>query len=220
MAAIDVYLERGTKRTFACAVEWPGWCRSGRDEAAALGSLLSSAPRYAAALAYAPLRFRAPKDLVSFNVVQRLRGNATTDFGAPGAVPEADKRPLGDTELRRAVAILGAAWGALDEAASKARGKQLAKGPRGGGRDLAAIVRHVTEAEAGYLSALGWKAAPGATSYEQVRAAILDGLALSARGDIPARGPRGGRRWKPRFFVRRAAWHALDHAWEIEDRSR
>jgi hypothetical protein len=22
----------------------------------------------------------------------------------------------------------------------------------------------------------------------------------------------------PRYFVRRTAWHALDHAWEIEDR--
>jgi hypothetical protein len=25
--------------------------------------------------------------------------------------------------------------------------------------------------------------------------------------------------WSPRYFVRRSAWHALDHAWEIEDRS-
>ena len=35
---------------------------------------------------------------------------------------------------------------------------------------------------------------------------------------IPA-GPRGGKRWSARYFVRRAAWHVLDHAWEIEDRS-
>ena len=26
----DVYLEIAPKRTFACAVDWPGWCRSGR----------------------------------------------------------------------------------------------------------------------------------------------------------------------------------------------
>jgi hypothetical protein len=26
-------------------------------------------------------------------------------------------------------------------------------------------------------------------------------------------------RWKPRFFARRLLWHALDHLWEIEDRS-
>jgi hypothetical protein len=24
--------------------------------------------------------------------------------------------------------------------------------------------------------------------------------------------------WPPRYFVRRVAWHVLDHAWEIEDR--
>ena len=31
-APTDVYLELGTKRVFACALEWPGWCRGGRDE--------------------------------------------------------------------------------------------------------------------------------------------------------------------------------------------
>jgi hypothetical protein len=47
---------------------------------------------------------------------------------------------------------------------------------------------------------------------------MLDALEASARGEIPARGPRGGRRWSPRYFVRRATWHILDHVWEIEDR--
>jgi len=28
----------------------------------------------------------------------------------------------------------------------------------------------------------------------------------------------GGKRWTPQYFVRREAWHALDHTWEIEDR--
>jgi len=54
---------------------------------------------------------------------------------------------------------------------------------------------------------------------EQTRSAVLEGLAASAGGKIAARGPRGGVRWKPRFFVRRLLWHALDHLWEIEDRS-
>jgi len=35
----DVYLETGQKRVFAAAVDWPGWCRSGRDEASALQAL-------------------------------------------------------------------------------------------------------------------------------------------------------------------------------------
>ena len=52
----------------------------------------------------------------------------------------------------------------------------------------------------------------------ETRAAILDALARSARGELPKRGPRGGIRWPARYFARRVAWHELDHAWEIEDR--
>lgn len=40
----------------------------------------------------------------------------------------------------------------------------------------------------------------------------------AARGKELQVGPRGGKRWKPRYYVRRSAWHILDHAWEIEDR--
>src|SRR3990172_4687280 len=44
--SIDVYLEIGRKRIFAGAVEWPGWCRIGRDETAALRALFEAGPRY------------------------------------------------------------------------------------------------------------------------------------------------------------------------------
>ena len=30
--------------------------------------------------------------------------------------------------------------------------------------------------------------------------------------------PLAGRHWPQRYAVRRIAWHALDHTWEIEDR--
>ena len=49
--------------------------------------------------------------------------------------------------------------------------------------------------------------------------AMLEALAASVRGEVPETGPRGGKRWSARYFVRREAWHVLDHAWEIEDRS-
>ena len=81
--SIDVYVERGAKRTFVSAVEWPGWARSGRDEASALDALLVSAPRYAKVVASTGLGFRAPRAIPDLRVVQRLPGNATTDFGAP-----------------------------------------------------------------------------------------------------------------------------------------
>ena len=51
-----------------------------------------------------------------------------------------------------------------------------------------------------------------------LHAAILNGLVDSVAGKLPTHGPRGGKRWTARYFVRRAAWHVLDHVWEIEDR--
>jgi len=77
--------------------------------------------------------------------------------------------------------------------------------------------------DAGYLTRLGWKLKLGDgdeldEELRRTRQAILEALASTARGEHPARGPRGGVRWTPRYFVRRVAWHVLDHAWEIEDR--
>jgi hypothetical protein len=71
---------------------------------------------------------------------------------------------------------------------------------------------------------LGWKSvkADGDGPEQELartRQAILDALAASARGEMAPRGPRGGLRWTPRYFVRRVAWHVLDHAWEVEDRA-
>ena len=57
---IAVYLEIGPKRTFAGAVEWPGWCRIGRGEEEALEALLAYAPRYARVVEAAGLT--APAD--------------------------------------------------------------------------------------------------------------------------------------------------------------
>jgi hypothetical protein len=89
------------------------------------------------------------------------------------------------------------------------------------------IVQHVVGAEASYLRSLGGKPTKLRDDDYEVdmhqvlkdhRQAVLDALEASARGELPLQGPRGGIRWTPRFFVRRAAWHILDHVWEIEDR--
>jgi hypothetical protein len=155
---------------------------------------------------------------VRFRVVERLRGDSGTDFGVPGIAPVADASPMDDHALRRSVALLRACWRTFDDAAAAARGRRLATGPRGGGRSLDKIVEHVHGADGGYLSALGWKAGEAGDDVGRLRAAAVEGLTASAHGEIPARGPRGGRRWSARYFVRRSAWHLLDHAWEIEDR--
>jgi hypothetical protein len=100
-------------------------------------------------------------------------------------------------------------------------GKALRKGPRGGGRELDAIISHVADADRGHLGAVGWKAGSWTTTAELkvARRAIIDALRASARGEIAPTGPRGGTRWPVRFFVRRVAWHTISHAWEIERRA-
>jgi hypothetical protein len=220
---IDVYLEVGDKRIFAGALDWPGWCRSGRDESSALQSLVACGPRYARVLRGTRLGFQAPRGESVFVVRERLKGNATTDFGAPGLAPSGDANPVGEEEQARLEKLMNACWRAFDQAVEQAGGKTLRTGPRGGGRSLEAILAHVLGADVSYMSQVGWKfpqndSADLQTQLGQARQAMVQALTASAHGEIPLRGPRGSLRWSARYFVRRVAWHTLDHLWEIEDR--
>lgn len=219
----DVYVEIGKKRICAAAIEWPGWCRVGRDEDSALQALADYGARYAGVLASAGLGFEAPADASAFSVVERLEGTGTTDFGVPDVAPSGDTRAIDDAELRRFETLLRASWQAFDAAVQAAAGRELRKGPRGGGRDVEGIIRHVIGGDQGYLARLASRLQQreGEELDEELnrtRQAILEALASAARGEMPERGPRGGAIWAPRYFVRRVTWHVLDHAWEIEDR--
>lgn len=220
----DVYLEAGKKKVMACAVDWRGWCRSGRDEQQALEALLESAPRYASILKAAGIAFRQPQSLNDLHVVERLEGDSGTDFGLPSLTPPHDEGAFSEQDVKPLQALLDAYWTAFGQAVEAARGKELAKGPRGGGRELEKIVEHVRDAEGGYANRLAWKGEQyqgddllGSLehAHEQARKA----LARAAEVELPKQGPRGGKIWTPRYFVRRTGWHVLDHVWEIEDRS-
>ena len=205
-ARIRTYVETGTKRSFAGAIEWPGWCRAGRDPDSALEALFDYRTRYAKTLRGTRLGFEPPAGPASFVVAERLKGDATTDFGAPSIAPKADERRITDAELARLCSILNACWRSFDLAVETARGKVLAKGPRGGGRDLRKIVDHVVDADGSYLQMLARKVedGPKAERLDRTRAAILDAIATTAREVVPPPGPRGGKRWLPRYFVRRS----------------
>jgi hypothetical protein len=198
-----VYLELGSKRVFACSIEWPGWARSGRDEAAALAALEAYSPRYAPVAAAAGLAFEPG----SFEVLERVRGNATTDFGAPGVAPDLDAGPSPAAAAARDAALLAAVWSYFDQVVAAAPAN-LRKGPRGGGRDRDKIVGHVQDAEFAYASAIGLRGKTG------TRSAILAVVGKAS----PAHAGTG-LKWPARYMARRVAWHALDHAWEIEDRT-
>ena len=219
-ALTRVSIEVGTKRTFASALEWPGWSRSGRDEAQALEALAGYAGRYALVPRVAGLDF-APGVMTSFEVTERVPGNATTDFGAPAVVAAAEEAPLAAGEAERISALLAACWEVFDRVANAAPA-QLRKGPRGGGRDTDAIVEHVAAAELAYARKVGIRLG---TDLPATRAAILDLLQgrlvidPASLDNAKRSGPSHPSKWPPRYAVRRIAWHVLDHAWEIEDKS-
>jgi hypothetical protein len=214
--AIPVYLELGEKRVFASAVDWPGWTRSGNDEKAAMESLAAYASRYALVPKTARVDFAAGAK-PAFKVLERVKGNATTDFGAPGIPASTDTEPLSRQEAERICALLVASWKEFDAVVAKAPA-ELRKGPRGGGRDRDKIADHIIDAESAYVTKLGLKlktpARQDATALRAWRNAITDAIKASAGGP-----QTGEKRWPPRYVARRMAWHLLDHAWEIEDRS-
>ncbi len=214
-SSIAVYLEGG-KKMFACALDWPGWCRAGKGEEAALEALTAYAPRYAVVAAEAGVRF--PGHVAdSFDVVERLPGSATTDFGALDKPASRDSEPLTRKQAECLTALVQASWRVFERVAAAAPA-ELRKGPRGGGRDRDKMVDHVLGAEANYAGKLGVR---------HRQPALDDTAAIAAlRDDIVEvlRRPNGGtpvieKGWLPRYAGRRIAWHVLDHAWEMEDRS-
>ena len=194
--AIPVYLERGDRRTFACAVDWPGWCRSGKTPHDALETLAAYADRYRAVAPKLPKR-------IELAVVEELPGGGATEFGALDKPCSLDQRPLTAADARKLGDIVEASWRELDRVVAGAP-PTLRKGPRGGGRDRDAIVEHVVEAERSYFRSVGIRSGDRAEFVAALRA---------------AREPGSAGTWPWRYAARRVAWHVLDHAWEIEDKS-
>ncbi len=211
MTVLRVFVETTPKRAFASALDWPGLARGGRDEAAALIALAAAMPRYAPVAEAAGETFDPTAGL---EVVERAGGDASTAFGVPAIVARADRAPSDALEAQRLAALVDAAWRTLDAAATAAP-EVLRKGPRGGGRDRTKIVDHVNAADAAYASVLGRRHRPvDRGSVAAMRADVLLVLRDPSDGS-----PIAGRRWPPRYAARRIAWHALDHAWEMEDRT-
>jgi hypothetical protein len=211
MAVTRVYLEVGARRTFAMALDWPGWGRSGRTGHAALAALADYAGRYAPVAKKAGLTIDT-----DFDVVESVPGNATTDFGAPAAFAGADSDPVGSAAAKRTAALVEACWDTLTRVAARSP-EELRKGPRGGGRDRDKMLTHVIEAEAAYARKIGVKHTPPALDDKAaIKAMRADVIAvLRAPSDGVPLVPNG---WPVAYAARRIGWHALDHAWEMQDR--
>lgn len=211
---LAVALESTPKKTFASALDWPGWSRSGKTPDLAIEALLAYSPRFAPIASAAGFASPATFDV---DVVERADGGSGTDFGVPSRVHVADARQVTAEEAKRLASIVESAWSYFDGVAAKAPA-ELRKGPRGGGRDRDKVVGHVNESDWYYAREIGLRGKqpdphdPAAVRSQ--REAMLDVLRQPSDGS-----PLADRRWPLRYAARRIAWHALDHAWEIEDRS-
>jgi hypothetical protein len=218
---IAAILELGSKRVFAAALDWPGWCRSGRDEDQALTNLAAYMPRFARVAEEGDLPFRLEvRDgvyLVNFAIAERLPGSATTDFGAPGAKASRDREPITKTEADRLARLVEASWRVLDQVVAKAP-PQLRKGPRGGGRDRDPMFQHVLGAESAYARKLGIRL-PEPDRKDHAAIAELHGALAERIRNGHRKHVVEEKAWPVPYAARRIAWHTLDHAWEMEDRA-
>lgn len=210
---IAVSVEATPKKAFATAVDWPGWSRSGKTEEQALAALQDYAPRYAVVAEEADVPF----DPGDYEVVERTEGAAGTDFGVPSSITDLDRRPVDVAEAGRQSRLVKAAWTVLARVAAGAPA-ELRKGPRGGGRDRDKMVGHVAESDTYYAREIGVTGKrPDPTDSQAIEATRGEMLHILRR---PSDGSAlAGRTWTARYGARRIAWHALDHAWEMEDRS-
>jgi hypothetical protein len=214
MSVVPVFIELGSKRVFASAADWPGWCRTARTEELALEALLAYVPRYQVVARHAGIAFPSAIEL---SVVEHLPGDATTDFGAPSATAEAERANLTAAKAKRQVALVRAAWEVLTEVAA-ATPAELTKGPRGGGRDRDKMLDHVVGAESAYARKIGVKVKQPAFADTDAVAAMREEIA-AVLGSTSDGSPVVERGWTSRYTARRIAWHALDHAWEMQDRT-
>ena len=210
---IAVKIEATPRKAFATAVEWPGWSRSGKTEELAVAALASSASRYAIVAEEAGEALAAD----AYEVVEHAGGGSGTEFGVPSAITQLDRRPVSAMEAERLARFVEAAWSVFDRVAASAPA-ELRKGPRGGGRDRDKMILHVIGSDWSYAREMGIPQRQpdpmDRAATDAMRAAMLEILRQPSDGS-----PLAGRKWPPRYAATRVAWHALDHAWEMEDRT-
>jgi hypothetical protein len=119
------------------------------------------------------------------------------------------------SECERQIKLLRACWQVFDDAAARVS-EELQKGPRGGGRDRAKVVAHTFEAERSYARKIGVQSPIRSLNTEAGLQAHRDAI-CEAIERVNAHDAELAR-WPVRYFIRRATWHVLDHAWEMEDK--
>ena len=212
-----VILELGKKRrVVAGAMDWPGLDRWGAGEEAAIARLSAYRPRYAGVAERAGLA-RDYARSGDIEIVERVPGSSSTDFWGIAHVPSLiEDEILPSAELERRLTVLHAVWAYFDDVVDTVPEDLLPSG-RTFGRTREQVARHVYIGEPDQLSRkVEVRTDPAVVmtpdGLAAHRAAYLDAIrAYNAEG-------RRARTWPIQFLIRRTAQHAMDHAWELEDR--
>lgn len=215
---LRVVVETGPreKKVVAVAPDWPGLERGATTEGAAIDRLQSYLPRYAkvAKLAGKEQEFSA---ITGVDVVEQYLGTGSTDFwGISFALSSIDRAGMSKTELEHELSLMQACWRFFDGVRGRVSA-EMARGPRGGGRDRDRIVLHTLGVEQ------DWAKKVGVQSREGVVVAGAKGLKAYRDEYCSAirvfhSENRMARTWPLRFLVRHTAYHTLDHSWEMEDK--
>ena len=144
---------------------------------------------------------------------------AGTDFGVPSARHR--RRPPADRRRRRPTRLAATRRGGLDGVRARRRGRP--------GRASQGSARRRPRPRQDRRPRRSRPTTPTpARSGIELAAPVADDRPPSTRcarrcstsSRLPSDGsPLAGRSWTARYAARRIAWHALDHAWEMEDRS-
>jgi hypothetical protein len=218
--SVRTVVQHGPKdrKVAAFAIDWPGWSRGAKAGPAALELLESYRDRYrpVAALAGLGPEFDAvgPLDVVEDHV-----GVGSTDFWGISFAPSSfEREPMVDDELERKLRLLDASWRYFDDVAARVS-VELARGPRGGGRTRDEIVRHVVNNERHDLAKkVGVAPTPHEVLPPELVGAHREEFVRAMREHNAEGRLARGRNWTIALLVRHTAFHALDHAWEMEDR--
>lgn len=212
---VNIELGKKGKKVVAYAPDWPGWNRGGKTEEVALETFQQYRSRYRPIAERAGLvtEFDGHEGL---EIVERYEGTGSTDFWGISFAPSAlDSSAMESEVLERRLRLLWASWEVFDDVAARVS-PELKKGPRGGGRDRDAIVRHVLGNERDWASGIGvdypLEGILDPAVRKQYREALVEAIrAYNAEG-------RKTKTWELSFLLRHSAFHTLDHAWEMEDK--
>jgi hypothetical protein len=216
---VRTVIERGNKgrKAVAFAVDWPGWSRGATTPELALARLESYRARYRPIAVAARMadEFDAAGKL---KVVEDKVGTGSTDFWGISFSPSGLERdPMKAAELDRKIKLLRACWAFFDATGARVSA-EMAKGPRGGGRDRDRIIRHVIRNESEeFAKRVGLRIPEEGALAPKALRDYREKYVAAMKTYNAGEGKRM-KSWNLPFLIRHSAFHTMDHAWEMEDK--